>query len=181
MWRGNRRFSVSRKTSAGFSTVHTGSDEQLQSLLTFRIQHPTPAPPTDPGHPPPVLLSFLAHVQISLEATYISSVPTPNPEPLRTSKLSAPPRPSSFAKASSRLQPHHPSIFPPNTPNPTPSSAEHDRRYVTSEGTLLLASIWGQNTAEDSKEAFSLFWSDEENVWVAVYRLALTVGRLSQV
>ncbi|KAF9461747.1 TRAPP trafficking subunit Trs65-domain-containing protein [Collybia nuda] len=153
-------------------------DEQLQSLLTLRIEHPTSAEPADPDYPPPVLLSFLAYIQISLEATYISSAPNPISEPLRTSRLSAPPRTASLAKGSSRLVPHHPSIFPPNTPNPMPSSAEQDRRYVTSEGTLLLASIWGQNTTEDSKDAFSLLWSDKENKWVAVYRLALTVAFL---
>lgn len=160
-------------TSLATPFIYT--DEQLQSLLTFRIEHPTSSSPPDPDHPPQALLTFLAHIQISLEATYISPVPAPSPEPRRTSRLSAPPRTASLAKPSSRLQPHHPSIFPPNTPNPTPLSADHDRRYVTSEGTLLLASIWGQDVSEDSREAFSLLWSDEECVWVAVYRLSLTV------
>lgn len=40
---------------------------------------------------------------------------------------------------------------------------------------MLIASIWGQDSAEDSREAFSLIWSDEEQLWVAVYRLSLTV------
>ncbi|GLB39687.1 putative TRAPP trafficking subunit Trs65 [Lyophyllum shimeji] len=155
-------------------------DEQLHSLLTLRIEHPTSTAPADADHPPQPLLTLLAHTQVSLEATYISSLPTPNPDLLRTSRLSAPPRTASLPKSNSRLQvqSHHPSILPPSTPNPTPSSADHDRRYVTSEGTLLLASIWGQNTSEDSKEGFSLLWSEKEQVWVAVYRLSLTVSFL---
>jgi hypothetical protein len=58
-----------------------------------------------------------------------------------------------------------------------PSTGEQDRKYVSSEGTLLVANIWGANTAEDSPETFSLLWSEEEEVWVAVYRLSLTVCR----
>ncbi|KAG5644479.1 hypothetical protein DXG03_008306 [Asterophora parasitica] len=136
-------------------------DEQLQALLTVRIDHPSSVPP-EPKNPPQALLTFLAHTQVSLEATYISSVPAPNPD-LRTSRLSAPPRTAPLSKTHARLQvhAHHPSILPPSTPNPTPSSADHDRRYVTSEGTLLLASIWGQDTSEDSKEGFALLWSEK--------------------
>jgi len=152
----------------------THSDEQLQSMLTFRIQHPTSSPPADLDNPPKSLLAFLAHVQISLEATYISSEPTPTQDSVRPARLSAPPR-TSLPRNNTRLQPHHPSIFPPTTPHPTPSSAEHDRRYIASEGTLLLAHIWGQDSPEDSLEAFSLLWSDAERLWVAVYRLSLTV------
>jgi hypothetical protein len=52
--------------------------------------------------------------------------------------------------------------------------------YVQAEGTLLLASIWGQSSGsgsgeEERAEKFTLLWSEKEKVWVAVYRLALTV------
>ncbi|KAJ6628896.1 TRAPP trafficking subunit Trs65-domain-containing protein [Mycena sp. CBHHK59/15] len=153
-------------------------DEQLQALLVVRVDHPPAASSIDPAHPPKELLSFLSHLQISLEATYISSVPAGlgSPETPRTARLSAPPRTASLAKLSTRSA--HPPIFPPNTPNPTPSSAETDKRYLKAEGTLLLASIWGQNSSADSQEAFSLLWSTEEEVWVAVYRLSLTVSFL---
>ncbi|KAF8064977.1 TRAPP trafficking subunit Trs65-domain-containing protein [Lyophyllum atratum] len=171
---------LARLNSSSVERRQAFFDEQLQSLLTVRIEHPTSTSSVDALHPPQALLTFLAHMQISLEATYISTVPTPNPDVLRTSRLSAPPRTAPLSKSNSRLQvhAHHPSILPPNTPNPTPSSADHDRRYVTSEGTLLLASIWGQNMAEDSKEAFSLLWSEEEQLWVAVYQLSLTISFL---
>ncbi|KAJ7490314.1 TRAPP trafficking subunit Trs65-domain-containing protein [Mycena galericulata] len=153
-------------------------DEQLQAFLTVRIDQPPTSSSKDPEQPPKELLSFLSHLQISLEATYISSVPagTNFPETPRTARLSAPPRTASLAKLGGRSS--HPPIFPPSTPNPTPSSAETDKRYLKSEGTLLLASIWGQNPSQDLQEAFSLLWSDEEEVWVAVYRLSLTVSFL---
>ncbi|KAG6877931.1 hypothetical protein C0993_001977 [Termitomyces sp. T159_Od127] len=156
-------------------------DEHLQSFLTLRIELSSPHSSPDPVNPPQTLLTFLAHTQISLEATYISSVPAPNTELPRTSRLSAPPRTGpSPSKSNPRIQDlvHHPSIYPPATPNPTPSSADHDRRYVTSEGTLLLASIWGQNTSEDSKEDFALLWSETGQAWVAVYRLSFIVSFL---
>lgn len=152
-------------------------DEQLQSMLTFRVEHPTPSSPADADHPPQPLIAFLAHIQVSLEATYISPDPTPTQDSVRIARLSAPPR-TSLPQSNLQLPPHHPSVFPPTTPHPTPSSAEHDRRYVASEGTLLLAQIWGQDSSEDSLEAFSLLWSDKEQLWVAVYRLSLTVSFL---
>ncbi|TFK31772.1 TRAPP trafficking subunit Trs65-domain-containing protein [Crucibulum laeve] len=155
-------------------------DEQLQSFLTIRIENPTPNEPTDPKHPPEALLSLLAHLQVSLEASYISSIPTPFPDSPRTSRLSVPPRTASLAigKPGGRLAANHPSIFPPSTPNPTPAAGDHDRKYLNAEGTLLVANIWGQNTEKDSQEAFALLWSEEEQKWVAVYRLGLTVSFL---
>ncbi|CAK5275359.1 unnamed protein product [Mycena citricolor] len=151
-------------------------DEQLQPLLILRIDQPPSSTSKDPANPPKELVTFISHLQISLEATYISSVPvhSPQEDPLRTARLAAPPRTASLGPKRA----NHPSIFPPSTPNPTPLSAESDKRYLQSEGTLLLAGIWGQNTAENSKEAFSLLWSDEEDNWVAVYRLGLTVSFL---
>ncbi|KAF9452126.1 hypothetical protein P691DRAFT_722685 [Macrolepiota fuliginosa MF-IS2] len=151
-------------------------DEQLQSLLTLRVEHPTEEP-ADPSKPPAALISFLAHVQVSLEASYISSVPASAEIP-QTSRLSAPPRTASLGlKLSARIGPHHPSILPPNTPNPTPATADHDRKYVAAQGTPLFNSIWGQGSS-DSQEDFALIWSEQENLWVAIYRLAVTVSYL---
>ncbi|KAJ6515581.1 TRAPP trafficking subunit Trs65-domain-containing protein [Mycena sanguinolenta] len=169
---------LSRLKSETLERSQAFFDEQLQALLTVRLEQPPASNSRDAAHPPKDLLVFLSHLQISLEATYISSVPVgPSvPETPRTAKLSAPPRTASLAKLSARSA--HPPIFPPNTPNPTPASAETDKRYLKSEGTLLLASIWGQNSSEDSQEGFSLLWSEEEERWVVVYRLALTVSFL---
>jgi hypothetical protein len=151
----------------------------LQSLLTLRVEHPTPHEPTDPSRPPADLITFLTYVQVSLEASYISSVPTLVETP-NIARLSAPPRSASLSlKSSARGGQNRPSILPPSTPNPTPATADHDRKYVASQGTLLFTSIWGQNSGDDSNEEFALVWSEKESVWVAVYRLALTVCTLN--
>lgn len=132
----------------------------------------------DPKYPPTFLLDFLAHVQVSLEATYISQTPTTLPDTPQTARVLAPPRTSSVAKP--RPTSLHPSLFPPHTPNPTPSSTERDRKYAQSEGTLLLASIWGHRPASLSKEKFSLLYSEAKKAWLAVYELSLTVCECAQ-
>ncbi|KAG0700370.1 TRAPP trafficking subunit Trs65-domain-containing protein [Suillus ampliporus] len=150
-------------------------DEQLHLLLIAKISCPTAD--VDPKDPPPSLLDFLAHVQVSLEATYISQTPTTLPETPQAARVLAPPRTSSIS-GKPRPTSHHPSLFPPHTPNPTPSSTERDRKYAQSEGTLLLASIWGHKPANLSKEKFSLIYSEAKKTWLAVYELSLTVSFL---
>jgi len=149
-------------------------DEQLQFFLVVRIEHPPSNGPVDIDHPPADLVALLSHFQVSLEATYISPTPVTHPEPVPSTRLSTPPRTTSFGPI--RINDGtHSSAFPPATPNPTPSTADSDRRYIKSEGTLLLAKIWGQDVSEDSPEAFSLLWSQREQVWVALYRIGITV------
>jgi len=155
------------------SFLFTNLDEQLQSFLLLRIDHPEGEPFNGARSPPDSIVDLLCHVQVSSEASYISSVPNTTETP-RTSRLLATPRTGAISKPSGRLNPH-PSILPPSTPIPTPATADSDRKYTASEGTLLSAQIWGANTADDSQEAFALLWSEEENNWIAVYRLALTV------
>ena len=146
-------------------------DEQLQSILVLRIRDPDGN--EEPEKPPASLIDLLAHIQVSFEASYISPVAAA-PETPRTSRLLGTPRTGALPRPSGRLNPH-PSILPPSTPNPTPATGDHDRKYIASEGTVLVAQIWGANTAEDSLESFALLWSDEEESWIAVYRMALTV------
>ncbi|TEB32777.1 hypothetical protein FA13DRAFT_1790473 [Coprinellus micaceus] len=158
-------------------------DEQLQSLLLLRIQHPTPDIPADPKSPPVLLLEFLNYLQVSLEASYISPAPVSNvQEPTWSSRLSAPPRGQSALlpprPSAGLAPPQHPSIFPPATPNPVPATGEQDRQYAASEGVFLAGVIWGSGHAEQSRDAFSLLWSEKEKVWVAAYRLSLTVSFL---
>ncbi|KIJ68093.1 hypothetical protein HYDPIDRAFT_25538 [Hydnomerulius pinastri MD-312] len=154
-------------------------DEQLHLLLTMQIKHPSQNIPADPCTPPQHLVDFLSHVQVSLEATYISQKPMPNPDTPQTAVL-APPRTSSVGGVpKGRPTSLHPSIFPPHTPNPIPSTAEGDRKYVQSEGTLLLASIWGSSKSpEQSEERFALLYSEAQGAWVAVYELSLVVSFL---
>ncbi|KAJ2919741.1 hypothetical protein MD484_g630, partial [Candolleomyces efflorescens] len=115
--------------------------------------------------------------EVSLEASYISPLPAQSQEPTWSSKLSAPPRAASLKPPpSGQLSAHHPSIFPPATPNPVPATGEQDKQYAASDGAFLAAIIWGAGNPEQSKDAFSLLWSEKEKVWVAIYRLALTVS-----
>lgn len=134
------------------------------------IKHPSLDNSQDPRNPPRFLVDFLSHIQVSLEATYISQ--TPNQDVSNTSTLI--PRTSSTLKG--RPSPLRPSIFPPNTPTPIPSTAESDRKYVQSEGTFLFSGIWGtKKTAEESKERFALLFSETQTSWIAVYELSLIV------
>lgn len=117
--------------------------------------------------PPPHLLAFLSHVQVSYDATYISSVPIAQEPQVRTA-ISPPSRPTSLLGPSRRPR----SIFPPTTPHPIPSAGEADRKYVNSEGTPLTVGIWGDNP----DEAFQLLWSRKDKAWVAIFRLVVNVG-----
>ena len=148
-------------------------DEQLQSLLVLRIKNPAGEPAADPSNPPEILLDLLSHIQVSLEATYISPIPSAVDTP-RTSRLLQTPRTGALGRPTGRLNPH-PSILPPSTPNPMPSTADQDRKYTTAEGTILVANIWGSSTADDSPEDFALLWSEKDKSWVAIYRMAITV------
>ena len=151
--------------------AHGYLDEQLNLLLVMYIKHPSLNNPHDCHNPPRPLLDLLSHVQVSLEATYISQ--TPNQDVPDTAGL-APPRTSSMLKR--RPPSLHPSIFPPNTPNPIPSTTEKDRKYVQSEGTLLFSGIWGMKKATDeSKERFALLFSETQRAWIAVYELSFIV------
>ena len=153
-------------------------DEQMSYFLILQVDEPGAAD-TDSSNPPSTLLQFLAHLQISMEAMFISSIPIVVTEasPASSVFLSAPPR-----TAASRLNPrsaasrHHPSIFPPATPNPMPAVAQNDRQYLNADGTILFSGIWGQ----DASEAFTLFWSEESKAWIAVFKLALAVGTYSR-
>jgi hypothetical protein len=162
------------------SVIHTGRlnvlDEQLQPLLLLRIKHPEGERFKAADEPPDSVIDLLRHIQVTLEATYISPIPSTPVESPRTSRLLPIPRTGALAlpkpNRSGRV---HPSILPPSTPNPTPATGGNDRKYTTSEGTLLLAQIWGTNSSDDSLEEFALLWLEDECSWIAIYHMALTV------
>ncbi|KAK7028140.1 hypothetical protein VNI00_014955 [Paramarasmius palmivorus] len=143
-------------------------DEHIQAVLTARVPHPSENQPIDVSDPPALLLSFLSHLQVSLEASYISpDVPDAAPEtqtprtdtllPPRTASLKGK-KPLNLSLSPNSAMPkgqHHPSILPPATPNPMPASTDTDRRYAQSEGVMLCTRIWGaegSNTFEDEDE-----------------------------
>ncbi|KAH9839023.1 TRAPP trafficking subunit Trs65-domain-containing protein [Rhodofomes roseus] len=158
-------------------------DEIINFLLIIRFPYAQDESEATPEPRPPIsLLSFLAHLQISYEASYISpftSVPSTSsgavPEIGRP-----PPRTTSINKDKpvSLLAAAHPTIFPPATPNPVPSAAKSDQQYVQSQGTQLTTGVWGEHhmgPTRETSEAFSLLWAEDEHEWVAVYRMSVLV------
>ncbi|KAI6157886.1 TRAPP trafficking subunit Trs65-domain-containing protein [Pisolithus tinctorius] len=156
---------------------HAFFDEQLRLFLIIKINLP-PNPPHESRGLPPLLIHFLRHIQVSLDATYISRKSAETPVTPRADQVTGPPRSSSVGLSNPRPTSLHPSIFPPTTPNPIPSTAEADKKYVQSEGALLLSSIWGQGPVEHSGEKFAVFFSHSRREWVAVYQLFLNVSFL---
>jgi hypothetical protein len=151
-----------------FHPTHRPPDEQLQFFLTVRVLLPEAVDNQSDEHPPAHLLEFLAHLHVTLEATYIPSAPAPQ------TSLLPPPRIVSVDNSKSTLDIPDSPLHTPHTPNPTPATTDDDRQYVRSEGTLLLASTWGQNGTDNQNEDFSLIWSSKR-VWVAVYKFTTTV------
>ncbi|KAI0637607.1 TRAPP trafficking subunit Trs65-domain-containing protein [Trametes polyzona] len=150
-------------------------DENLDFLLIVRL--PSSAPEDDPApEPPKSVLSFLAHLQISYETSYISPSAA-TPEPPSTARLSMPPPPRTSSMQRNRPGPllaGHPSIFPPHTPHPIPAAAESDIKYVQAQGTPLVSAIWGESDSRQS-EQFALLWDPSERCWLAVYKMSILV------
>lgn len=167
---------------------------------------PSDSDPPEPTKLTPSLATFLSHLQISLDATYVAptasplpQTPTPGstPRTATTNMLAPPPpmgrtpstgRPSSAA--SSRPSPTHLGVTPlqpPLTPLPTPATGPGDSQYAnarTLEGATPVHSyIWGdmRNVTEESlkERAVTVFWSEEEKAWMVVYRLDVAVGSYS--
>ncbi|KAH9932553.1 uncharacterized protein B0H18DRAFT_1115799 [Fomitopsis serialis] len=141
-------------------------DEIINFVLIIRFPHSQEESETTPEvvKPPISLLSFLAHLQISYEAsTYL-------PSPLS--------RQLHLDKPVALLAAAHPNIFPPATPNPVPSAAKSDQQYVQSQGTQLTTGVWGDHhmgPTREMSEAFALLWAADEQEWVAVYRMSVLV------
>ncbi|KAI0088084.1 TRAPP trafficking subunit Trs65-domain-containing protein [Irpex rosettiformis] len=167
-------------------------DEQLDFLLTLHFEQSSLTGDIDPQKPPVHLLSYLAHLQVSYEASYISSIAsTPSGYTTELSRPPVPPRAHSLntnvraSTASNKFSPlgltvpgqhQHPSIFPPHTPHPIPSTAESDRQYVQAQGTPLRTGIWGEGSS--TTETFALLWSKSRYAWVAVFRMSIQVAFL---
>jgi hypothetical protein len=150
------------------------ADEELEFILIMRTPGPSDVLDDTAPRPSADLLSFFAHIQVALEASYIQPAAASGPgggSPGGT-RLGAPPRTASLKPSKHRPPNLHPSIFPPQTPHPTPSVAGSDRQYVRSEGTPLISKTWGEEDNDD----FSLLWSKKDRVWLALYRMTVGVG-----
>ena len=62
----------------------------------------------------------------------------------------------------------------PHTPNPIPSAAAPDLKYVQSQGTPLVSAVWGKSDNTET-EAFALSWDAAERSWIAVYKMTVLV------
>lgn len=177
-------------------------DERLLAYFLVRIPFDGP---DEHGLAPIELLTFLTHLQISLDASYISPIPQeapPAPAPSAGRLLGPPPAgraklrgssstgssptassptaisPAGGSPTGTTLKPRLPLLIPPHTPNPTPQMAESDAKYAAAEGVQLLAYIWGEPNSADAerKEEFAFGWSESDKEWNAIYRLEVPVG-----
>ncbi|EMD33815.1 hypothetical protein CERSUDRAFT_98362 [Gelatoporia subvermispora B] len=177
-------------------------DEELDFLLLHRIPKSaldlTPADELD-NKPPAVLLAYLVRLQVAYDVSYIPSVltaPTQLQIPPRTSSLTPGPggadslQNGPFPPSQSGRGATHPSIFPPNTPNPVPGSTGADKRYVQTQGTPVRTGVWGERNpgardaggrkkggkkVDEDREAITLLWDSELQEWVAVFRMNVLV------
>lgn len=151
--------------------THESSDERLEFLLIIRMKDTSQV--VQKGckvKPPCLLLSFLNHLQVSIDASYISPIATDSPihghppVPIRTTSIN---KEAPGLRAPVQL-------LPPQTPRPMPKSDEPDEIYANAEGTMLKSFIWGDDLTE-LDDSFRLLWSERDREWVAVYRLNMIV------
>ncbi|KAH9953511.1 TRAPP trafficking subunit Trs65-domain-containing protein [Lactifluus volemus] len=156
-------------------------DEFLDFFFLLHLEEPGEEP-VYLAHPPFTLLSFLAHAQVSYDATYISraSASTLSAPPLG----GTPPRTTSLKPNARKGANAPPGMFPVNTPNPTPVTTEQNRPYVRAEGVKLASGIWGEEPGPvkerpvETKDSFALLWDKTSGNWVAVYRMCVNVAFL---
>ncbi|THH31398.1 hypothetical protein EUX98_g2797 [Antrodiella citrinella] len=148
-------------------------DENLDILLTIRAEYEYTDTDDQSRTPPANLLAFLAHLQITYDASYIASLPADAPiVPVRTTSMKG----SAKAQTTQSLLALHPSIFPPSTPNPVPSSGHADKQYVQVQGTPLRTGAWGDGMDSGPGEEFALLWSASESCWIAIFKMTVQVS-----
>ncbi|KLO07583.1 hypothetical protein SCHPADRAFT_881506 [Schizopora paradoxa] len=164
---------IDRLSDAG---ERTGAffDERLSFFLLLRFTENDVEPESATNSPPKLLLSFLSHLQVTIESLYIPS----SPDITSPSQASAPllqiNRPGGSARPRLGDIDLKLPMFPPQTPSPVPTTTEVDKRYAFSDGTPLKSFVWGEDNA-DAMDAFRLIWSERESKWIAVYGIALAV------
>lgn len=152
------------------------TDERLCSFLTLTL----PTLDANAASPPAVLLQFLSHLAVTLDASYVGRTHAPEVKEKPQTRLTLPPHVTGNArhKPPAPLKDSHPSIFPPATPNPVPFTDDGDRGYSQADaGVPLYSYAWGDGPADDNV-AFALLRCQRHNAWVALYRLDVSVGGL---
>ncbi|KAG8990728.1 hypothetical protein FRB94_013153 [Tulasnella sp. JGI-2019a] len=150
-----------------------------------------------PDSPPAALGTFLSHLQISMEASYVSPVVPFMTGGNGTPRTGTPSERANASENSPHGRPPLPtSIFPLalgppnrkglrdsvlNSLHPIPSTAAHDAAFVKAGegGAVVQSYIWGEGREKEAVDAvgkaFALLWSDEQEAWVAVYKLDIAV------
>ncbi|KAL7411827.1 TRAPP trafficking subunit Trs65-domain-containing protein [Mrakia frigida] len=165
-------------------------DEQLGLYASVRLTEPS----LDRDEPSEEVVTFLSHLQITLESTYISALPpspstqtqqgstypfppTPGLVPSTPTATLSPPRITTSSPSASPGPTPSTRNFPPQTPNPTPSTgSSEERRYARAEGVPVWSATWG-NTTKKRKEII-LGRIDGEGSWIAVWELEAPVAFL---
>ncbi|KAG9015655.1 hypothetical protein FRB90_004575 [Tulasnella sp. 427] len=125
------------------------------------------------------LLQYFSHLQVSLEASYVPPATEDKPPTLTISppnrlQASGSPRPPGRAS---------PSVIPPLTPLPVPSTSAADAPYANprtvESGPLVHAYMWGERDNVTDR-TFTIVKTDEKldglESWVAVFRLEVPVA-----
>ncbi|KAG9012542.1 hypothetical protein FRB90_006645 [Tulasnella sp. 427] len=124
------------------------------------------------------LLQYFSHLQVSLEASYVPPATEDKPPTLTISppnRLQASGSPRLPGRAS-------PSVIPPLTPLPVPSTSAADAAYASprtvESGPLVHAYMWGERDNVTGR-TFTIVKTDEKldglESWAAVYRLEVPV------
>jgi hypothetical protein len=121
------------------------ADKQLQLRTCLHLGHHEEVEPVDPASPSPVCLSFLAHTQISFDSACSFPCAT------RAARLKVPPCASGGIRSCGHLPP---SNILPAALNPMPATAEHDQRYMRSEG--LPPSVFTPHSAHVAPRRYRL-------------------------
>lgn len=169
------------------SSILISADERLHLLFAIRL-------PDAQQTKSEALAAFLQRLQISLDASYISPfVSTANPPVIPNQFLNAsnvnlvapnPRSPSPFLNTRPPIP-----LQPPVTPNPIPITSSPDRQYARVDSGVIVQSYtwgeenpaaplknWNKTSLPASTDKFKIAWSEDENAWIALYELHVTVS-----
>ena len=139
--------------------------------MKVKIEHAALQPESEDEKPPdtlpPLLLALLNHLHISVEASYIPPV-------VEDERL--PPRTTSIGRLSAQSRTS--SLKYPQTPHPTPSTRDADKRYTYTEGAPLATIEWGKDFSDKEIDvSFAVVFDEEDKSWLAFYKLAVSVSK----